>query len=102
MTGLKSILLFVVVGYGAIVALAYFAQRSLTYFPDRMRTSPAQAGFPGAQEITITTPDGEKLVAWYVPAAEEKPIVLYFHGNGGALVNRVNRFRGLTKNGNGL
>src|SRR5262245_1707306 len=102
MTALKSILFFLVAGYGAIVALAYFAQRSLLYFPDRMRTSPAQAGFPEAQEITIDTSDGERLIAWYAPAAEGKPTILYFHGNGGALVNRANRFRGLIKNGNGL
>ena len=102
MTALKYAAFFLVIGYGAVVALAYFAQRSLLYFPDRIRTSPAKAGFPDAQEITIDTPDGEKLVAWYMPASAGKPIVLYFHGNGGALVDRVNRFRGLTKNGNGL
>ncbi len=99
---LKSILLFLLVGYGAMVALAYFAQRALMYFPDRTRTPPAQAGLPEAEEIVIDTADGEKLVAWYVPAAEGRPVVLYFHGNGGALVHRVRRFRGLIANGNGL
>jgi fermentation-respiration switch protein FrsA (DUF1100 family) len=29
-------------------------------------------------------------------------VVLYFHGNGGALVHRLRRFRGLIANGNGL
>lgn len=99
---LKSILLFLLVGYGAMVALAYFAQRALMYFPDRTRTPPAQAGLPEAEEIVIDTADGEKLVAWYVPAAEGRPVVLYFHGNGGALVHRIRRFRGLIANGNGL
>jgi fermentation-respiration switch protein FrsA (DUF1100 family) len=102
MAALKSILLFLLVGYGAIVALAYLAQRSLTYFPDRVRTSPAQAGFPEAEEITIDTPDHEKLVAWYVQAAEGKPLIIYFHGNAGALIDRVHRFRGLITGGNGL
>ena len=102
MATLKSILLFLLVGYGAMVALAYFAQRALLYFPDRTRTSPTQAGFPEAEEIMLETADGEKLVAWYVPAAEGKPVVLYFHGNGGALVDRVRRFRGLIADGNGL
>jgi fermentation-respiration switch protein FrsA (DUF1100 family) len=102
MAALKSILVFLLVGYGALVALAYFAQRALMYFPDRTRTPPAQAGLPEAEEVTIETADGEKLVAWYVPAAEGKPVVVYFHGNGGALVDRLNRFRGLIANGNGL
>jgi fermentation-respiration switch protein FrsA (DUF1100 family) len=99
---LKSILVFLLIGYGAMVALAYFAQRALMYFPDRTRTPPAQAGLPEAKEVVIETADGEKLVAWYVPAAEGRPVVLYFHGNGGALVHRIRRFRGLIANGNGL
>jgi fermentation-respiration switch protein FrsA (DUF1100 family) len=102
MAALKSIFLFLLVGYGAMVVLAYFVQRSLLYFPDRTHTSPAQAGFPEAEEVAIETADGERLIAWYVPAADEKPVVLYLHGNGGALVHRVRRFRGLIANGNGL
>lgn len=102
MTALKSILLFLLIGYGAMVAIAYFAQRALMYFPDRTRTPPAAAGLSEAQEVVIETADGEKLIAWYVPAAEGKPVILYLHGNGGALVNRVRRFRGLIANGNGL
>jgi uncharacterized protein len=99
---LKSILVFLLVGYGVMVALAYFAQRALMYFPDRTRTPPAQAGLPEAEEVILETADGEKLVAWYVPAAEGRPVVIYFHGNGGALVHRLRRFRGLIANGNGL
>ena len=102
MATVKSILLFLLVGYGAMVALAYFAQRVLMYFPDRTRTPPALAGLPEAEEIMLETADGEKLIAWHVPAAEGRPVVLYFHGNGGALVNRVRRFRGLIADGNGL
>ena len=102
MAALKSILVFLPAGYGAMVVLTYFAQRALMYFPDRTRTPPGAAGLPEAEEVMIETADGEKLVAWYVPAAEDKPVILYFHGNGGALVHRVDRFRGLIANGNGL
>src|SRR5260221_4781372 len=92
MATLKLILVFLLVGYGVMVALTYFGQRALMYFPDRTRTPPREAGLPEAEEVTIETADGEKLVAWYVPAADGKPVVLYFHGNGGALVHRLNRF----------
>ncbi|HLL29195.1 MAG TPA: alpha/beta fold hydrolase [Xanthobacteraceae bacterium] len=102
MATLKSLLILLAVGYIALVALTYFAQRALLYFPDRARTPPASAGLPEAEEVTIETADGEKLIAWHVPPAEGKPVVLYFHGNGGALVDRVRRFRGLIANGNGL
>src|SRR3984893_19170569 len=101
MAALKSIILLLLFGYGALVALAYFAQRALMYFPDRTRTPPAQAGLPEAEEVTLEAADGEKLVAWYVPAAKGKPVVLYFHGNGGALVHRLNRFRRLIAHRNG-
>src|SRR5258708_38490659 len=101
MAALKSILVFLLVGYGAMVALAYFAQRALMYFPDRTRTAPTLAGLPEAEEVVIETADGEKLVAWHVAAAEGKPVVLYFHGNGGALVHRVDPFPGFIANGTG-
>jgi uncharacterized protein len=90
------------VGYGAIVALAYFAQRSLQYFPERMRTTPAAAGFPRAEEIELTTSDGERVIAWHVPPRDERPVVLYFHGNGGALAWRAERFARIVADGTGL
>ncbi len=102
MTAFKNILLFLLVGYSAMVALLYFAQRALMYFPDRTRSLPAEVGLPEAEEVTIETADGEKLIAWHVPPADGKLVVLYFHGNAGALANRAERFRGLITNGNGL
>jgi fermentation-respiration switch protein FrsA (DUF1100 family) len=102
MAALKWLAIFIVVGYGGMLALLYFAQRSLMYFPDRDRTAPAAAGLPQAQEISLDTTDGEKLIAWHVPPQGEKPLVLYFHGNGGALNLRAARFRALVADGTGL
>ena len=62
-------------------------------FPDPARTPPAAAGLPQAEEVTLTSADGERLVAWHVPPQGAKPIVIYFHGNAGALNLRANRFR---------
>jgi uncharacterized protein len=102
MTALKWILLLALVGWGGIVALAYVAQRSLMYFPEKVRTPPAAAGLPEAEEVFLQTADGEKLIAWHVPPRGEKPFVLYFHGNGGALSWRADRFRALIADGTGL
>jgi uncharacterized protein len=88
--------------YCALIALMYVAQRTLMYFPDKVRMPPAQAGFPQAQEITLDTPDGERVIAWHMPPREGMPVVLYFHGNGGALQHRVARFAPLTADGTGL
>jgi len=99
---LRWLLITLLVGYGAIVTLAYFAQRSLMYFPDRTRTPPAEAGLPQAEEIELTTGDGERVIAWHVPPRGDKPVVLYFQGNGGALNLRAQRFARLTSDGTGL
>jgi uncharacterized protein len=88
--------------FGGLVALMYVAQRSLMYFPERVHTPPAMAGLPEAQEIALDTKDGERVIAWHVPPRREKPVVLYFHGNGGALPNRVDRFHALIADDNGL
>jgi fermentation-respiration switch protein FrsA (DUF1100 family) len=88
--------------FGGLVALMYVAQRSLMYFPERLHTPPAMAGLPEAQEIALDTKDGERVIVWHVPPRGEKPVVLYFHGNGGALRDRVARFGALIADGNGL
>ena len=57
-------LFVVVVGYGGLLALMYVFQRALMYFPDTRRTPPAAAGLPQAEEVMLTSSDGEKLIAW--------------------------------------
>jgi uncharacterized protein len=102
MAAVKSILLFVLTGYVGIVGLMYVAQRSLMYFPETVRTPPADAGFPEAREARLTSSDGTRLIVWQVAPKEGKPVFLYFHGNGGSLRYRVPRFRNLTADGSGL
>jgi fermentation-respiration switch protein FrsA (DUF1100 family) len=102
MATLKSILVFVLVCYGALLALMYFAQRALMYFPDRTRTAPAAAGLPQAAEEILGTADGEKIIVWHVPPRGDKPVVLYFHGNGGALNLRAGKFNAIVADGTGL
>src|SRR5438874_2460898 len=55
-----------------------------------------------AGAIVLPTADGKQVIAWHVPPRGERPVVLYFHGNGGALRHRVERFRALTADGTGL
>lgn len=102
MAALKTLILLALVGYLGLVAILYVAQRALMYVPETARTPPAAAGVPAAEEVVLDTADGEKLIAWYVPPRGDKPIVLYFHGNGGSLRLRGWRFRDLTSDGTGL
>jgi fermentation-respiration switch protein FrsA (DUF1100 family) len=79
--------------YGLVLLAAYFGQRSLMYFPNRVRTMPAEAGLEGVEERMLVTPDGARVIAWYGKAKPGAPTLLYFHGNGGSLLQRVERVR---------
>ena len=85
MVTLKWLLVVGLFGYCGLCFMLVLTQRSLMYFPERARTAPETAGLPQAEEIVLDTSDGEKVLAWHVPPRAEKPVVLYFHGNGGAL-----------------
>jgi uncharacterized protein len=102
MATLKWYLTFALVFYGGFVALLYVTQRSLQYFPESYRTAPAAAGLPEAEEVVVDTADGERVLLWHLPPRGDKPVILYLHGNGGALRHRVDRFRALTADGTGL
>jgi uncharacterized protein len=95
-----AIVLFCV--YAGIAALLYVSQRSLMYFPETVHTTPAQAGLPEAEEVPLTASDGVHITAWYVAPQDNKPIVVYFHGNGGSLRLRAGRFKKLIGAGIGL
>jgi fermentation-respiration switch protein FrsA (DUF1100 family) len=89
-------------GYVLVVAVLYFAQRSMLYHPTALRIPPAEAGMPEAQEVELDTSDGEKLVAWHVPPRGDKPVEIYFHGNGEIVQWGVARHRATTQDGTGL
>jgi fermentation-respiration switch protein FrsA (DUF1100 family) len=91
-----------VVLYCGFVVLLYVAQRRLQYFPERQRTAPRAVGLPEAEEAVLNTADGERVIVWHVPPREEQPVFLYFHGNGGSLRWRDERFRALIADGSGL
>jgi len=77
--------------YVVVIFAAYAFQRKLQYFPSTQRIAPVNAGLSNVQEIILATPDAEKLIAWYAPAAKNKPTILYFHGNGAGLIDRAER-----------
>jgi uncharacterized protein len=99
---LKWTLIVAMVGYVGVVALLYVVQRALMYFPDTTGIPPAAAGLPAAHVSMLDTTDGERVIAWHVPPRNDRPVVLYLHGNGGALSHRAERFRALTADGTGL
>jgi uncharacterized protein len=102
LTALKLIAILLICLYIGFAAILYFAQRSMMYFPETIHTTPAAAGLPEAEEVALTASDGVNSLAWHVPPRDRKPVIFYFHGNGGALRYRLERFHRLIGDGNGL
>lgn len=67
-------------------------ERSVFYFPSKERYGDLPAG---VETLTLTTPDGLKLQAWYLAPPTGRPLVLYFHGNGGNLTGAGGLFEAL-------
>ncbi len=81
----------VVLAYLAIAAAAFFLQPQLIFFPGIGRddpTTPASYGL-AFEDVRILTEDGERLHAWYVPAAQARGTALLFHGNAGSIAQRI-------------
>jgi fermentation-respiration switch protein FrsA (DUF1100 family) len=90
------------VAYAALTVTIYFAQRSLMYFPDTAHVAPAAAGLPEAEEVPLTDADGTRIHVWHVPPRGDRPVILFFHGNGGSLASEADRFHQLISDGIGL
>ncbi len=88
---LGPILVGLVLGYAALAAALYVFQPRFVYFPEIGRSdslTPAALGV-GFEEVRIPTADGETLHGWFVPAHEARATVLFFHGNAGSIVHRL-------------
>jgi fermentation-respiration switch protein FrsA (DUF1100 family) len=88
--------------YALVVAFFYWRQSSFLYPAGGGRVSAVEAGLLGFADVTLETPDGERLVAWYKAPTDGRAVLLYFHGNGGSLWNRRFRAQVLTQDGRGL
>src|ERR1700716_1142956 len=103
MTVLKWLVVLVSVGYLGGLVVLFFAQRAFIFpIPQTVRTAPAAAGFPEAEEHLLTTADGEDVIVWHVPAKPGHAVVIYFPGNGDFLAGLVGHFRAITSDGTGL
>lgn len=88
--------------YFVVLIAVTLGQHKLTYVPDRRRIPPASLDLGFVEEHVLKMPDGAELIAWHSAAAPGKPTLLYFHGNGGGLIDRASRFDLYRKAGIGL
>jgi uncharacterized protein len=80
---LSSALRAIAVSITGVLALMFFLQSRLVYFPDaQIIATPGDRGM-AYEEISFDAADGVQLSAWYVPSQENRGVVLFSHGNGG-------------------
>jgi fermentation-respiration switch protein FrsA (DUF1100 family) len=87
--------------YVALFVGLFVGQRRILFRCDAAEVDPATLGLK-AKTLRLKTEDGESLLAWSIPPAPGRPLILYFHGNAGGLDLRVERFRAMAEMGAGL
>jgi hypothetical protein len=88
--------------YGVLVGGLYVFQRHLLYFPDVARPELGDLAALGVREIMLKTADGLSLLSWYLPPRDGRPVIAYFHGNGGHIGYRAERLRRFARTGYGV
>lgn len=79
-------------------ALVWWLQPRLAFYPRRGPT-PAPPPF---ELFEVTTDDGERLQGWFLPPDSSGPVVVYFCGNAGNLVDRALLLSGFVGKGIGI
>jgi uncharacterized protein len=90
------------VAYSVLLGGLYLFQRHLLYFPDRTRPELGELSRLGFSEVRVMTADGLSLLSWYLSPRDGRPVIAYFHGNGGHIGYRVERLRRFAHNGFGV
>lgn len=90
---LLPLLRIVVFAYIGLAIALYLGQSNLVYMPSQeLIDTPATIGLK-FEDIQITTKDNINLNTWFVPAKDNdqigKGVILFCHGNGGNISNRI-------------
>lgn len=101
---LKDILIPLVLLYVLLHVFLFANQRHFMYSPDMNRTNPSAAGIPEMIAIAVQPADMQTSIeGWYIPAAHpDKPVILFFHGDGGGIAGRAAVAQRLVKHGYGV
>lgn len=96
MEQLAFFLKFLLTIYGILLLVLVLTQCSLVYYPNMpsrdLVTTPEAIGL-AYKNIELTTEDGINLHSWYIPAEENAPVILFFHGNAGNVSHRLDSIR---------
>jgi len=82
---LAALCLTGILGAGMILGLERFA----LFFPDRSLGATPRAEGLAYEDVRFPAGDGVTLHGWWIPAADARVSVLWFHGNAGNIADRV-------------
>lgn len=75
--------------YVGLCIVLFFRQTSMVYYPvKKIAFTPADVNL-AYEDVFFMTADGERIAAWYVPAANARGTILMCHGNGGNIGDRI-------------
>ena len=98
MRTLVSILTIAISIYVVLALMLYLFQGRMVFLsnlPDRALTaSPSDIGLD-YEDVSLTTSDNERLHGWYIPAADSRGVLLFFHGNAGNISHRLDSTQNL-------
>jgi len=66
-----------------------FLVNLMAFFPDRSPAIPVEQLPPGTREVTMPTPDNERLQAYLITRSASPRLLIYFHGNAGNIGHRL-------------
>lgn len=92
LNGLTNILLLMVLSYCFFLVFLYFYQNRMLFLPNipsrTVKHSPSDVKL-AYESVTLVTSDNIHLDAWFVPAPQERGIILFCHGNAGNISHRL-------------
>ncbi len=78
--------------YAGVVALVYFRQASLIYYPNvagrELTATPQHIGL-AFEEVELITEDKLRLHGWFISSNNARATLLFFHGNAGNISHRL-------------
>lgn len=81
--------------YLGVVLVLWLLESRLVYYPVKASADWEPPPTPDVQDVELTSADGTRIHAWWLPAPGAKGAVLYCHGNAGNLSHRGSSIVGL-------
>ena len=90
-------LIYILVGF-----ILFLMQRKLTFNKSGKPSDPDHYGLNNVDEVFLEVSDSLKLLAWFSRPVNNKPVIVYFHGNSFDIGERAYRIKNYIKEGFGV